>query len=216
MPRLWESSCKLSRLSHVWLFVTPWTVARQAHLSIGFSRQEYWSGCHALLQGIFLTQGSNLSLFCILHWQVGSLPLAPPGMPRNWESVSDRFVLPSFSMTWPDSPDPVNAGQGWEGTHCKLLILHPLLHAKCGCIHLTHVHNLRRKTRPWGRLLDAFDLQMSISKGAGFKRMKSGIIPKWDENQFHKVKAKTLVCLTGCGKSGVTNYPKLIWPSVKL
>ena len=31
-------------LSHVQLFVTPWTVARQAHLSMGFSRQEYWSG----------------------------------------------------------------------------------------------------------------------------------------------------------------------------
>ena len=28
----------------VWLFATPWTVARQAPLSIGFSRQEYWSG----------------------------------------------------------------------------------------------------------------------------------------------------------------------------
>ena len=31
-------------LSHVQLFVTPWTVARQARLSMGFSRQEYWSG----------------------------------------------------------------------------------------------------------------------------------------------------------------------------
>ena len=31
-------------LSHVWLFVTPWTVARQAPLSMGFSRQEYWRG----------------------------------------------------------------------------------------------------------------------------------------------------------------------------
>ena len=36
--------CILSRLSHVWLFVTLWTVAHQAALSIGFSRQEYWSG----------------------------------------------------------------------------------------------------------------------------------------------------------------------------
>ena len=35
-------------------------------------------GCHFLLQGIFLTQGWSLSL---LHWQVGSLPLAPPGQP---------------------------------------------------------------------------------------------------------------------------------------
>ena len=31
-------------LSHIQLFVTPWTVARQAPLSMGFSRQEYWSG----------------------------------------------------------------------------------------------------------------------------------------------------------------------------
>ena len=30
--------------SHVWLFGIPWTVARQAPLSIGFSRQEYWRG----------------------------------------------------------------------------------------------------------------------------------------------------------------------------
>ena len=33
-------------------------------------------GCHALLQGIFLTRGSNLYLLCLLHWQVGSLPLS--------------------------------------------------------------------------------------------------------------------------------------------
>ena len=32
-------------------------------------------GCHALLQGIFLTQGSNPCLLFLLHWQVGSLPL---------------------------------------------------------------------------------------------------------------------------------------------
>ena len=29
---------------HVWLFATLWTIARQASLSVGFSRQEYWSG----------------------------------------------------------------------------------------------------------------------------------------------------------------------------
>ena len=34
----------LSRFSHVQLFVTLWTVANQAPLSMGFSRQEYWSG----------------------------------------------------------------------------------------------------------------------------------------------------------------------------
>ena len=72
-----KSQCAKS-LSHVQHFVTPWTVARQAPLSMGFSRQEYWSGCHALLQGIFPTQGSNPCLLCLLHWQEGSLLLAPP------------------------------------------------------------------------------------------------------------------------------------------
>ena len=69
----------LSHFSHVWLFVTLWTIAHLAPLSMGFSRQENWSGLHALFQRIFLTQGWNLHLLLLLSWQVGSLPLAPPG-----------------------------------------------------------------------------------------------------------------------------------------
>ena len=38
-------------------------------------------GCHALLQGIFPTQGLKLHLLCLLHWQAGSLLLARPGKP---------------------------------------------------------------------------------------------------------------------------------------
>ena len=38
-------------------------------------------GCDALLQGIFPTQGLNPTLLCLLHLQVDSLPLAPPGKP---------------------------------------------------------------------------------------------------------------------------------------
>ena len=38
-------------------------------------------GCHALLQGIFPTQGSNLHLLRLLHRQAGTLPLVPPGKP---------------------------------------------------------------------------------------------------------------------------------------
>ena len=69
-------------LSHVWLFAAPWTIARQAPpLSMGFFRQEYWSGLLFLLQGIFPTQGSNLCLLGFLHWQEDSLPWAPPGKP---------------------------------------------------------------------------------------------------------------------------------------
>ena len=39
-----QAVCVLSRFSPVWFFVILWTVARQAPLSMGFSRQEYWSG----------------------------------------------------------------------------------------------------------------------------------------------------------------------------
>ena len=41
---------------------TPWNIACQSPLSMEFSRQEYWSGLPFLLQGIFLTQGSNPGL----------------------------------------------------------------------------------------------------------------------------------------------------------
>ena len=44
------------------LFVTPWTVACQAPLSMGLSDKNTGVGCHSRLQGIFLTQGSNLGL----------------------------------------------------------------------------------------------------------------------------------------------------------
>ena len=41
----------LSHFSHVWCSVTPWTMATQAPLSMGFSRQEYWSGLPCLPPG---------------------------------------------------------------------------------------------------------------------------------------------------------------------
>ena len=52
----------MKSLSCVRLFATPWTAAYQASRSMEFSRQEYWSGCHFLLQGIFPTQGLNPGL----------------------------------------------------------------------------------------------------------------------------------------------------------
>ena len=49
----------LSHFSRVQLFLTPWTIPRQAPLSMGFSRQEYWSGLPCPPPGIFPTQGST-------------------------------------------------------------------------------------------------------------------------------------------------------------
>ena len=57
----------------------PLTIVHQAPLSMRFSRQEYWNGLPFLLQGIFLTQGLNLHLPRILHWQADSSPLSHLG-----------------------------------------------------------------------------------------------------------------------------------------
>ena len=86
----------LSRFSNVQLFATLLTVAHQTPLSTGFSRSKNTEvGYHALLQRIFLSQGSNPRLICLLHWQAGSLPLAPPG--KQSYKLFTWFVFVSVS-----------------------------------------------------------------------------------------------------------------------
>ena len=49
------------------------THGHQVPLSMGISKQEYWSGCYFILEGILTDQGLNL---CLLYWQTDSLPLS--------------------------------------------------------------------------------------------------------------------------------------------
>ena len=75
------------------------TVDRQAPLSMGFPGKNTGVGCHALLQGIFPTQRSKQCLLHLLHWQVDSLPLAPPGKPPLWvkqDGLLNRFFQTMF------------------------------------------------------------------------------------------------------------------------
>ena len=65
-------------LSHVQLFATPWTVAHWAPLSMDFPGKNTGVGCHALLQRIFSTQGSNL---CLLHCRQILYHLSHQGSP---------------------------------------------------------------------------------------------------------------------------------------
>ena len=62
-PNAWKWKEKVKSLSLVWLSATPWTAAYQAPPSMGFSRQEYWSGCHCLLQSEYYTITFHYSLF---------------------------------------------------------------------------------------------------------------------------------------------------------
>ena len=68
-------------ISHVRLFATPWIVARQAPLSMGFSRQEYWSGLPCPPPGDLPDLGTEPICLVSPALQADSLPTEPPGKP---------------------------------------------------------------------------------------------------------------------------------------
>ena len=76
--------------------------------------------CHALLQGIFLTQGSNPCLLCLLRWQTGSLPLVPPGKPLNhWTTrqflvFQTSFIPPREASFHAGAPPRVRPSAWWS------------------------------------------------------------------------------------------------------
>ena len=57
----WKWKVKVKSLSRVWLFTIPWTAAYQAPLSMGFSRQEYWSGVPS--PSLICRPGEGISFF---------------------------------------------------------------------------------------------------------------------------------------------------------
>ena len=70
-------------LSHVQLFATLWTVAHQAHLSMGFSRQEYWSGLWCPLLGDLPNPGIEPASLSSLAWAGGFFTTS-----TTWEALS--------------------------------------------------------------------------------------------------------------------------------
>ena len=78
-------------LSGVQLFVTLWTVSHRVLCLWNSPGKNIGGGCCFLLQGIFMTQRSNLHLLHFLHWQVSSLPLQPPG--KHKRSLEESLIL---------------------------------------------------------------------------------------------------------------------------
>ena len=79
---------KVKSLSHVQLFVTPWTIAYQAPLSMGFSRQEYWSGLPFPSPGDLPNSGIEPESPAL---QADALPSEPPGKPMEGEGAIISF-----------------------------------------------------------------------------------------------------------------------------
>ena len=71
---------------------------------MGFPRQEYWNWLSWPPPGIFLTQGPNLCLIHLLHWQAGSLPLGLPRKPLGETSATPNYSWASEKNIESDNP----------------------------------------------------------------------------------------------------------------
>ena len=88
-------------LSHVQLFVTPWTIACQAPLSMGFSRQEYWSKLSCPFSGVLLNPGFEPRSSAL---QVDSLLSELPWKPKN-TGLGSLSLLQGIFSTQKSNPD---------------------------------------------------------------------------------------------------------------
>ena len=122
-------ACMLSHFSHIRLFATLWTVARQAPLSIGFSRQEFWSG----------------------------LPCPPPGDLLKPGIEPESFMSPALAgrfftsrVTWEAHKKYYSSVQFRRSVVSDSLQPHESQHARPPCPSSTPgVHSNSRPLSPW-------------------------------------------------------------------
>ena len=86
----------LSRFSRFRFFVTPWMQPARLLCPWDSPGKNAGVGYHALLQGIFPTQGLNPRLLCLLHWQVDTVPTVPPGKPFYF--TYDNAYIQRYSL----------------------------------------------------------------------------------------------------------------------
>ena len=127
-------------LSCAWLFVTPWTVAGQALLSMEFSRQEYWSGQWIPSPGYLLDPGIKPSSLVLQTVSLPSDPLVCLVAQLCLTLCNPVDCSPPGSCPW-DSPGKSTG----VGCHALLQGIFPaqglnqgLLHCKQFLYHLSH------------------------------------------------------------------------------
>ena len=163
------------------LFTTPWTVASQAPLSVGFSKQEYWSGLPFPSPGDLQTQGSNPCLlrcrWVLYQWATREGPHTL--LKRIWSSLSHcqgdwgterlkiGLILQSFPAAYHGSdPKGINVacwmlghtGSGWSRTGSR------------GLNYILQSRQLRKATSAWllrsVRRLSPTGLELSLSSSS--------------------------------------------------
>ena len=101
------------------------------------------AGCHSLLQGIFPTQGWSPRLLCLLHWQLVSLPLTPPGKSRPqplpnqlminlffWQNRlkdSESSLTPLFFLFFMSNPSRTSASSAFRIRSVRLILSRTVL-----------------------------------------------------------------------------------------
>ena len=155
----------LSCFSHGQLCATPETAAHQAPSSLGFSRQEHWSGLPSLFQDIFPTQGLNPRLLHLLHCR--QIP-EPPGKPNvhpdsaatcnpheSKEKVKTRPRVQFFATLW---AVPARLFHPWDspgknsGVSCHSLLqgIFPTQGSNLGLLHCRQTLPLESPGKPPG------------------------------------------------------------------
>ena len=109
----------MKSLSHVWLFATPWTVAYQAPSSMGFSRQEYWSGLPFPSPGDLPDPGIEPGSPA---FQADALTSEPPGKPiwkkkKMWGDTDSKGL--SFFSLWLRRPLGFPGGTSGKESACQ-------------------------------------------------------------------------------------------------
>ena len=89
----WKLKVKVKSLSRVQLFATPWTVAHQAPPSMGFSRQEYWSGVPLPSPHPFTREGQ------LTHPGVDP-DIAKPKVHSIWKFLIQNWVQSEYLLRW--------------------------------------------------------------------------------------------------------------------
>ena len=99
---------KVKSLNCVPLFVTPWAAAYQAPPSMGFSRQEYWSGLPLPSPGDLPNPGIEPGSLAL---QADTLPSEPPGKPFRWQQLPSILRMRDFPDGQVLKNLPSNAGE---------------------------------------------------------------------------------------------------------